>query len=65
MTLALAEVARNIRCAVAKKCEGMCCFCHVNIDFIIERGELMVEFDSMKITLSDYEKPLIEMGNSL
>jgi hypothetical protein len=30
-----------------------------------ERGELMVEFDNMKLTLSDYEQPLLEMGNSL
>ena len=42
-----------------------CIVCVMTILINIERGELMVEFDSMKITLSDYEKPLIEMGNSL
>ena len=31
----------------------------------IERGELMVEFDNMKMELSNYEQPLLEMGNSL
>ncbi len=31
----------------------------------IERGELMVEFDNIKIALSNYDEPLLEMGNSL
>ena len=52
MTHVHAEAVKNIKCAVESA-------------YKIERGELMVEFDSMKITLSDYEKPLIEMGNSL
>ncbi len=25
----------------------------------------MVEYDNIKLTLSEYEKPLLEMGNSL
>ena len=35
------------------------------VPLFIERGELMVEFDNMKMELSNYEQPLLEMGNSL
>lgn len=35
------------------------------VPLFIERGELMVEFDNIKISLSNYDEPLLEMGNSL
>ena len=33
--------------------------------FIIERGDFVVELDQYKYTLGTYEKPLIEVGDSL
>ncbi len=33
------------------------------VPLFIERGELMVEFDNIKISLSNYDEPLLEMGN--
>lgn len=59
MIRVLAEAEKNIKCAVANVfnvCRSI---------FEKERGELMVEYDNMKLTLSEYEKPLLEMGNSL
>ena len=56
------EVERNIKCAVERNFKIQ----HKGSETIrIERGELMVEFDNMKMELSNYEQPLLEMGNSL
>lgn len=71
MTLAHVEAARNIKCAVEEKFKSiflqntghMCVSSYVPL--FIERGELMVEFDNIKISLSNYDEPLLEMGNSL
>ena len=56
------EVERNIKCAVERNFKTQ----HKGSETIrIERGELMVEFNNMKMELSNYEQPLLEMGNSL
>lgn len=33
--------------------------------YLIERGEIMVELDQFKYTLSTFEEPLIEVRDSL
>jgi hypothetical protein len=35
------------------------------IKMLYERGEVMVELDQFKYTLTTYEKPLTEVGDSL
>lgn len=72
MILAHVEAVRNIKCAVEENFKQskflqntghMCVSSYVPL--FIERGELMVEFDNIKISLSNYDEPLLEMGNSL
>lgn len=68
MTRVHVEAARSINIAAAKRYNGaggmggwQCCAIKNN------RKEVsgMVEFDNMKLVLSNYEQPLLEMGNSL
>ena len=54
MIHAHAEAVRNINIAAEE----------VN-KLYIERGEIVVELDQLKYTLSTYDQPLIEVGDSL
>ena len=59
MSHAHVEVVRNINSAVDVSSKEYYCF-----DFLKEVIK-MVEFDNIKLALSNYDKPLQEMGNSL